>query len=506
MEVTFNGGLPEFWYDTWLVLAGFGASLLLGILAIASSRWQGPGLLLNIVMILAVLAGLPLTMVRLGIDVAVTNYDPIGYMSFFGTFIAVAVGLAYLRMRPFDASQPAADAMFSEPAQQTEGVSTLTDILEPSPLEGTLASGATPVPGEQMLAEAPTAWLHFESGSMAGQTMPLGAGVTTIGRAEDNDVVMEDNTVSRHHARISLQGGQFFVEDEGSGSGTLVEGAPAARTLLASGATLQVGETQVMFMQAGPSSLAGTAAGQAGTQSGAAGRASSPGETVVLEREEGVMAWLAVTAGPSKGSTYQLRMGDNTLGREGADMTIRDPSVSRRHAMVKVQDGDYLLVDLGSRSGTKVGDTRLQGKVIQPGGVVELGRTRLSLVEVEPDAAPPPGTISGETIVGQPGGGSTGILVVQTGPDAGKSYSLGQGDNLIGRDSDSAVLLTDDATSRRHALIRREEDRFVIFDLGSRTGTRVDGDALGGHRLSAGESISMGNSTVVLMQTESQEG
>ena len=38
MEVTFNGGLPEFWYDTWLVLAGSGASLLLGILAIASSR------------------------------------------------------------------------------------------------------------------------------------------------------------------------------------------------------------------------------------------------------------------------------------------------------------------------------------------------------------------------------------------------------------------------------------------------------------------------------------
>ena len=100
-------------------------------------------------MILAVLAGLPLTMVRLGIDVAVTNYDPIGYMSFFGTFIAIGVGLAYLRMRPFDAPQPAADAMVSEPAQQTEGVSTLTDILEPSPLEGTLASGATPVPGSR---------------------------------------------------------------------------------------------------------------------------------------------------------------------------------------------------------------------------------------------------------------------------------------------------------------------------------------------------------------------
>ena len=314
--------------------------------------------------------------------------------------------------------------------------------------------------------------------------------------------MMEDTTVSRHHASISFQDGQFFVEDQGSGSGTLVEGAPATRTLLASGATLQVGETQVMFMQAGPSSMAGTASGT-GTGTGTA---QAPGETMVLEREEGVMAWLAVTAGPNKGATYQLKRGDNTLGREDADMIIRDPSVSRSHAMVKVQNGDYLLVDLGSRSGTKVGDTRLQGKVVRAGGVIELGRRKLNLVEVEPGAAPPPGTISGETMVEQPGGGSTGILVVQTGPDAGKSYSLSPGDNLIGRDPDSAVLLTDDATSRRHALIRREEDRFVIFDLGRRTGTRVDGEALGGHRLSAGESISMGNSTVVLMQAESREG
>ena len=181
MDVTFSGGLPEFWFDTWLVLAGFAASLLLGILTVASSKWQGPGLLVNIVMILAVLAGLPLTMVRVGIDLAVTNYDPIGYISILGTVVAVAVGLFYLRTRPFDARQPSAAAAVSEPAVQTEGTSTLTDIQAASPFEGTVASGATPLPGEQILTEAPTAWLHFESGSMAGQTMPLGGGVTTIG-------------------------------------------------------------------------------------------------------------------------------------------------------------------------------------------------------------------------------------------------------------------------------------------------------------------------------------
>ena len=71
---------------------------------------------------------------------------------------------------------------------------------------------------------------------------------------------------------------------------------------------------------------------------------------------------------------------------------------------------------------------------------------------------------------------------------------------MIGRDSDSDVLLTDETVSRRHSLIRREQDRFVVFDLGSRTGTRVDGESMSAHQLSAGDTISMGRTEMVLMQ------
>jgi DNA-binding response OmpR family regulator len=65
--------------------------------------------------------------------------------------------------------------------------------------------------------------------------------VTTIGRWQDNDVVVDDRWVSRNHARIRREGETYVVEDLGSKNGTFVNGqritGPVA---LADGDTLQV--------------------------------------------------------------------------------------------------------------------------------------------------------------------------------------------------------------------------------------------------------------------------
>ena len=500
MQVNFEWSVLAFWYDSWLVLAGYAAALVLTILTLVSSKWNGPGLLLNIAMILAVLAGLPLTMVRVGLDLAVSNYDAIGYINILGSSVAVVVGLAYLqrhvigvRLRQAMGVNQPLEGWAAESITPTQGLSGQTEMGEPGQLSATLMEGATPAPERSMLTQAPTAWLHFKSGPMTGHTMPLESGVTSLGRAEDNDVVIEDAAVSRHHAQIKYQNGQYFIEDENSASGTLVEGASATRTLLASGATLQVGETEIMFLQAGSASPNGTA-------SGSGFNLQSPAETIVMDQPQFAMAWLAVTAGPQKGKTYQLKIGDNTIGREGCDLVIEDAAVSRRHAMIKVQGDNFLLIDTGSRGGTRVGGKSLGGKIVNPGSVISLGQTRLTFMEVE-GAKPSeqPMSLSSETIIQQPDSASGGVLIVQSGPDAGRSFTLAQGDNLIGRDPDTAVSLTDETVSRKHALLRRDRGRSVIFDLGSRTGTQVDGKPMGGYRLSPGDSISLGGTELVLM-------
>jgi pSer/pThr/pTyr-binding forkhead associated (FHA) protein len=64
---------------------------------------------------------------------------------------------------------------------------------------------------------------------------------TTIGRWQDNDVVIDDRWVSRHHARVRHQGEQYLVEDMGSKNGTQVNGQRiAAPTELSDGDEVQV--------------------------------------------------------------------------------------------------------------------------------------------------------------------------------------------------------------------------------------------------------------------------
>lgn len=82
--------------------------------------------------------------------------------------------------------------------------------------------------------------LRIEGGEIK-QRWSLAAPVTTIGRWEDNDLVIDDRWVSRHHARVRRERDQYYIEDLGSKNGTLVNGRRiSGPTLLADGDEIQV--------------------------------------------------------------------------------------------------------------------------------------------------------------------------------------------------------------------------------------------------------------------------
>ncbi|MCI0398711.1 MAG: FHA domain-containing protein [Chloroflexi bacterium] len=73
---------------------------------------------------------------------------------------------------------------------------------------------------------------------------PLPQGTVTLGRESVNDVVLNDPEVSRRHARISFQAGQYIIEDLGSTNGTLVNGQRIhGPTPLRNGDTVDIGES-----------------------------------------------------------------------------------------------------------------------------------------------------------------------------------------------------------------------------------------------------------------------
>jgi hypothetical protein len=62
------------------------------------------------------------------------------------------------------------------------------------------------------------------AGPMAGMEFPLVNRVTTVGRVAGNDIVIDDRSISRQHARLERVNGGFTVTDLGSQNGTVVGG------------------------------------------------------------------------------------------------------------------------------------------------------------------------------------------------------------------------------------------------------------------------------------------
>lgn len=78
----------------------------------------------------------------------------------------------------------------------------------------------------------------------------LPEGVTHVGRADENDIVLSGDLVSRRHARFHVKGASLVVEDLGSRNGSQLNGAKLVGSLpLKAGDTLAVGENQLQVRQ-----------------------------------------------------------------------------------------------------------------------------------------------------------------------------------------------------------------------------------------------------------------
>ena len=78
-------------------------------------------------------------------------------------------------------------------------------------------------------------------GAEAGRAYEITGASATIGRSLDNDIIIEDSSVSRAHARIVIEASSVLLEDLGSQNSTFVQGEPIARVELQTGDTIQLG-------------------------------------------------------------------------------------------------------------------------------------------------------------------------------------------------------------------------------------------------------------------------
>ena len=101
------------------------------------------------------------------------------------------------------------------------------------------------------------------------------------------------------------------------------------------------------------------------------------------------MATLVITSGQLEGRRIEVSR-ELVIGRENVDVEIEDAELSRRHVAVRPTEGGLEVEDLGSRNGTRVDGTRIDGPTrIRHGAVLSVGMTMFA-VEAPPAAAAGP--------------------------------------------------------------------------------------------------------------------
>jgi pSer/pThr/pTyr-binding forkhead associated (FHA) protein len=72
-----------------------------------------------------------------------------------------------------------------------------------------------------------------------------------VGRSLDNDVVLPDEKVSRHHGQIGIRLGMLVYTDLGSTNGSFLNGASVSEIALGPGDVLQLGSSTLTVEPAG---------------------------------------------------------------------------------------------------------------------------------------------------------------------------------------------------------------------------------------------------------------
>jgi ABC transport system ATP-binding/permease protein len=216
----------------------------------------------------------------------------------------------------------------------------------PAPLPSIATSGPG-VPANQSAPPAKPSLMIQDEGQV--REVPLGNQPLVLGRAPTNDIVLTSRFVSAKHARIDPDGAAHRIVDIGSTNGILSEGKRLAANTplkLADGDVLRIGDP-------------------------------ATGNFVTLTYHNPVVA-RAAQAG-TVAQSYPLDPNDPqiTIGREGSEIVLENPQVSRQHAVIDRVGGRHVLRDVGSTNGTFVNGQRITEHTLTPGDVIQIGAFKL---------------------------------------------------------------------------------------------------------------------------------
>jgi len=243
--------------------------------------------------------------------------------------------------------------------------------------------------------------------------------------------------------------------------------------------------------------------------------------------------------------------------QEGNTVRLTDQNISRKHARLIKQNDSVFVEDVGSYNGIRVNGSRIQVKQsLRDGDEVVIGDYKLIFRSDQPSAPPPSGAQTADRTVGygahaqQPFSATTdkdpalvqqalekqriaatapvaapapddemdgnptipvrtlaeerrqsGVadvpparLVIVGGPlAAGESFKVDKASLVIGRTPENDIVLNHKSISRHHAKLISDGNDFIVVDLESANGVRVNGQKEDRVQLDSGDTVELGH-------------
>lgn len=209
------------------------------------------------------------------------------------------------------------------------------------------------------------------------------------------------------------------------------------------------------------------------------------------------------------GREHPLRLGENTIGREGTDVLLSDPRVSRRHATLVLTEQGAELEDAGSTNGTKV-----DGQTLEPGKRVPVGHgCRLFFGGFEmtitlPGEAMRTEAMAAPTREAAEEAAERHPILARLEGDDGSCHDLPEGEATIGRRASNTIVIADPYVSGAHARLSVSRDRIAFMDVGSTNGSAINDERVEPNaevELHDGDRVTIGQKRYTLRILEAAE-
>ncbi len=213
--------------------------------------------------------------------------------------------------------------------------------------------------------------VSFIGGLCADRTgLFLAKPVTSVGRDEDCDIVLDGATVSRRHCEIIQRGGSFVLRDS-SRNGTFINGLRARQAQLRDGDQIRIG-ANVLLVHLTAGTATSVISGKMTAQNRLPPAIELKPHIVVKGLEDGV--------------TQTFSEDCVTIGRRPDNhVAIDEDNISRQHVSIERRDGQYFIRDLGSANGTYLNDRRTDIAQINDGDRLRIGGHLITVTLIEQD-------------------------------------------------------------------------------------------------------------------------